>query len=234
MLNYKMTEYYHLRVDCPTYDYLVQHLKKVQDPARKFQYIATLEISDKGKRHFHMIILLDDEDVQPLRQYLGGTYKRNLKKDNPLYWEKTYGDSKKIQVYSLKCVVSHKQCYAYIHKEANTDTVFKSYAPSFEDWEQDMYDECIKIEEEEAKKCDNKEEKQFDDFWEKFNQEHPEWQEGLSSVSGLPLMGDYMYAVQKFYDEFKDIRGFRAKFLRSAFRNRIIDFNTYINKMYRL
>lgn len=232
-----MSDYYHLRIDCPTYDYLVKHLKEVQNDECPYEYETTLEISDKGKRHFHMIILLSEEDVQPLRLYLGGTYKRNLKKEWPHYWEKVYGDSKKIQVYSLKTVRNYKQCKAYIHKQSNTDTIFRSKAPHFTEWREELYNECMKVQVEEEKEDEKNNMKIYDDFWQKFLTENPDWFD--SDWSPLDhhtytVKPHYYYALQKFYDEFGDIKGFRNKFLKSAHKNKIIDFNTYMKIFYRL
>lgn len=226
-----MSDYHHLRVDTPTMSYLEDHLKLVQDTYNPYEYYSVLEVSDTGKRHVHMIILLDPEDIQKLRVYLGTTFKRNLKKDHPQYWEKVYGDSKKIQVYSLKKVRNHNKCWAYIHKQANTDVIYTSQEPTFTKWRQGLYDECIKIEQQEELKGNNQEEKQIDEFWEKFLAEHPEWHE--ASISNHNLTS-YLYSIQQFYKAFPDLKGFRAKYLKSAYKNGIIDWNVFVNKYYRL
>lgn len=99
-----MSNYYHLRLDAPSIDFIgnttIVFFKK--HFIKQVYFVS--EISDAGKLHFHALLLMPVESVQPLRQYLGVTYKKALKTYaiTP-YWKDTYGDSKK-----YRCIVSRK------------------------------------------------------------------------------------------------------------------------------
>ncbi len=102
--------YYHLRMDCPLNSlplasenyssFAHEHLARFNPGL--MNYYWTEEFSETGKFHVHIIIFIEDKSiVQPLRCYLGTTYKHAIKTKAPDYWKETYGDSQKIQVYSL-------------------------------------------------------------------------------------------------------------------------------------
>lgn len=213
-----MAEYYHLRLDAPTPEFVLDTVgKKVSN------YYGVEEISENGKIHYHMIVKLKEDEVQPLRCYLGITYKKYLKAHE--YWKKTYKDSKKIQVYSLAKVRKYQKLWEYIHKD-KPDVLFGN-----DKWNQEDYENQIKLEKDKSKKVLEKEMGEIDEFWEKYKDGY-QMEYGVS-IGGYQIC-NYLDAAQAFHTKFGDIKGFRVKFLKSAYKHNIIDFNTYLNKMYRL
>lgn len=215
-----MSRYYHLRVDCPNDSFVVENLED-HNPSLTNYYWTTEVAKDTGKYHVHMIIWLEEEQVQPLRLFMQGTYKKRLKKEE--YWSKTYGDSKKIQVYSLQQVRDHNKIWAYIHKDYITQTAQV-------DWNSEHYTADAQKKVDEEKEKEEQLFRDIDEFWEEYNK----FNEIHYGVNGTVLYGCYMHALERFYQKFGPIKSFKVVFLKSAYKHGIIEFNTYMDKLYRL
>lgn len=215
-------EYYHLRIDCPHPDFALDKLNA------DYSFYWVQEISDKGKHHLHVIILLEHKMVQKLRLFFGVTYKNYLKKDD--YWEKTYNNSQKIQIYSLKKVRKLQKLWTYIHKD-------KGHTGEW-NWSQDKFDLAMKNEKTEEEEKEEKMLKEINDFWIGYKETAETYtSSSYNDISpSQPTYHLYYFkdALQNFYNSFGDLKGFRVKFLTSAYKNNIIDFDMYMAKMYRL
>lgn len=230
--------YYHLRIDAPTTSFVKEHLEMFQKNHKLDGCYLVKEISPTGKIHFHGMVLCDEATVQPMRQYMGVTYKKSLK-EYPHYWEKTYKDSKKIQVYSFQKVKHLAKMWSYIHKDVpkpegpsrisfETRDVPSQLCAWDSKWDWSRLEALIVNAVEDTKEAENKLQKELDEFWKDYKI--------LTNWNTLephqrPL---YYYNIQTFHDFFGDIKGFRVHFLKSAYRNEIISFLTYADKMYRL
>lgn len=120
--------WYTLRMDTPLDSkWYMDWILKAVEPNRDYLMVAE-EVSPKGKEHIHTIMYISNETQELLRNKLGN-YKSKLKKEYPIYFDKVYGNSKKIQVFSLTRVRNFNTCKRYMTKGEKC-----VYYPSHKEW----------------------------------------------------------------------------------------------------